>query len=185
MKKDYLILVSFLAIMLISGGVVYVVKSPTAEKAVNTGGGPADIEAELRMRITRLEGQLISDPNNLQVLTDLGNAYYDMNEPAKSIEYYEKSLAIKPVNPPVLVDCGVMYRALNNADRALEMFDRAIALDPGFPQAYFNKGTVLRMEKNDRDGAAEAWKKYLELEPNVDPQVKNLLESEIRAVSGS
>ena len=37
----------------------------------------------------------------------------------------------------------------------------------------------------DAAGAALAWKKYLELDPNPDPQIKNLLENEINAALGS
>ena len=58
-------------------------------------------------------------------------------------------------------------------------------LNSGFPQAYFNLGTVLKVEMGDAAGAARAWSKYLELDPNVDPRVKNFLLSEIQAVPGS
>jgi tetratricopeptide (TPR) repeat protein len=85
----------------------------------------------------------------------------------------------------VMVDCGAMYRQLGNPDKAIELFKAAIEINPALPQAYFNLGAVLRMEKADPKGAAKAWKRYLEVEPHVDPQIKGLLEDEIRAASGS
>jgi len=181
MKKDYVILIVSLALILISGGVIYVIKAPEIEHRVEMPPQAADTNADLNSRIAHLEADLASRPNNLSILIDLGNAYYDIDNPPKAIEYYEKALAIQPKNPPVLVDCGVMYREAGDVDKSLEMFDRAIKADPEFPQAYFNKGAVLRMERGDTKGAAAAWKKYLELDSNVDPQMKSLLESEIQA----
>lgn len=185
MRKDHLILLVFLALIAISGGAIYVFRSPDTAVSQNAAPGAMDPRRELKARIVRLEGQLASDPNNLDIIIELGNAHYDVEEPAKSVEYYEKALTIKPDNPPVLVDCGAMYRELGKPDKAIELFKRAITVDPLFPQAYFNLGAVLRMEKGDRVGAAEAWEKYLELESNIDPQIKSLLESEIKGASGS
>lgn len=187
MKKDQLILVLFLAIIIISGGVIFIITSPRADLSTRPEGftGKIDFQAELRTKIANLESRFAGDPGNLDILIDLGNAYYDIADHAKSVEYYEKALVIKPDNPPVLVDCGSMYRELRQPQKAVELFNKAIEVNPNFPQAYFNLGTVLRMEMEDAAGAAKAWKKYLELEPNVDPQIKNLLLGEIEAASGS
>jgi len=86
-------------------------------------------------------------------------------------------LKLRPNNPGVIVDLGAMYRQNGNPDKAIEMFKKAIELDPQLPQAYFNLGMILRMEKNDPVGAAQAWKRYLELDPNS--QAREFLESEI------
>lgn len=184
MKKDYLILVVFLAVIVVSGGLIYMFgSSGTDASSPAPASISPDMNRELKARITRLEGMLASDPNNPDLLIELGNAYFDIDEPQKSIEYYEKSLLIRPDNPPVLVDCGIMYRTLGQADKAIEMIRRAIKVNPDFAQAYFNLGVILRMEKDDRVGAAEAWKKFLELEPHVDPQLKKMLEDDINNAS--
>ena len=187
MKKDQLILVVFLAIIFISGGAIFILKSPRADIATRPEGftRKMDFQTEFRTRIANLESGLVRDPGNLDILIDLGNTYYDISDPAKAVEYYEMALTIKPDNAPVLVDCGSMYKELRQPQKAIELFNRAIEADPNFPLAYFNLGTVLRMEMGDAAGAARAWSKYLELEPNIDPQVKNLLLGEIEAASGS
>lgn len=187
MKKDKVILIVFLAIIVVSGGAIYVAGPPSSDS-----GQPQpmamespDASGQIRERIARLEKMIAADPNNLNTLIDLGNSYYDIDEPKQSVDYYERALAINPDIPPVLVDCGVMYKELGQVDKALEMFNRAVKVDPKFPQAYFNIGAVLRMEKGDKEGAVKAWKKYLELEPNVDPELKKLLEDEINSTKSS
>ncbi len=184
MKKDYLILIVFLAIILISGAVIFMTKASQPEIS-SQGQSMGETTSDAERQINRLEALLADDPDNLDILVSLGNAYYDINEPQKSIEYYERALAIKPNAPHVLVDCGAMYRQLGQADKAIELFRKAIAIDPQLPQAYFNLGAVLRMEKSDSVSAAMAWKKYLELDPNADPQIKSLIEDEIKAALGS
>ena len=184
MKKDHLILILFLVITMISGAVIFMIKAPQPEIS-SQQQSIAETNTDTERRINHLETLLADDPDNLDILVNLGNAYYDINEPQKSIEYYERALAIEPDAPHLLVDCGAMYRQLGQADKAIELFRKAIEIDPQLPQAYFNLGAVLRMEKGDAMGAALAWKKYLELDPNPDPQIKNLLENEIEAAMGS
>jgi tetratricopeptide (TPR) repeat protein len=182
-KKDYLILILFLAITVISGGMIWMLKSPQPEPAVpmqNT----RDDNAALKASIRQLEAGLAAEPENLDLLVKLGNAYYDIDEPRKSIEYYERALGLRPDMPLVLADCGVMYREIDQPDKAIELFRKAIEIDPDLPQAYFNLGAVLRMEKNDPKGAAAAWQKFLELTPNPDPRIKEFLMSEIESALG-
>lgn len=183
MKKDYLILILFLAVTLVLGGMIWILKSPQPGPAVpmqNTG----DDNAALRSSIRQLEAGLAAEPDNLELLVNLGNAYFDIDEPRKSIEYYERALELNPDMPLVLADCGVMYRKIDQPDKAIELFRKAIEMDPDLPQAYFNLGAVLRMEKDDPLGAAVAWQKYLELTPNPDPRIKEFLVSEIESALG-
>jgi tetratricopeptide (TPR) repeat protein len=181
MKKDHYILILFLAITLISGAIIFTIKAPPPQIPSQPQGIS---EADMKKQIDHLETLLADDPGNFDILVSLGNAYYDINEPERSIEYYEKALAIEPDSPHVLVDCGAMYRQMGSVDKAIEMFERAIDIDPRMPQAYFNLGAILRMEAGDAVGAALAWKKYLELDPDPDPRIKSMLENEIEAALG-
>ena len=189
MKKDYQMLLIFLGIIAISGIVIFMTMSPEGKLPAQVEGqGAFTQEAEpqmpagpdttrIRMTITNLESRLKNDPNDLEILVGLGNAHYDMGNPPMAILYYERSLKIRPNNPGVIVDLGAMYRQNDEPDKAIDMFRKAIELDPQLPQAYFNLGMVLRMEKNDAKGAALAWKKYLELDPNS--QAMEFLQGEI------
>jgi tetratricopeptide (TPR) repeat protein len=181
MKKDYYILILFLAITLVSGAIILMIKAPPQIPTQPQGVS----EADMKEHIDHLETLLADDPGSFDILVNLGNAYYDINEPEKSIEYYEKALAIEPDSPHVLVDCGAMYRQLGSVDKAIEMFERAIDIDPKMPQAYFNLGAILRMEAGDAVAAALAWKKYLELDPDPDPRIKSMLENEIESALGA
>jgi cytochrome c-type biogenesis protein CcmH/NrfG len=138
---------------------------------------PGPETSKINAHIVSLKSQLKNNPDDFELLASLGNAHYDIGDPVSAIDYYERALKIRPNNPGIIVDLGAMYRQNDNPDKAVELFRKAIELDPQLPQAYFNLGMVLRMEKQDNKGAAAAWKKYLELDPNS--QAREFLESEI------
>ena len=189
MRRDYTILAVFLGITIISGALIFVIQRSGTEMPEQSGNSQAEQSplrpetGKIREHIGHLEEQLKKDPNNHDVLIDLGNGYYDLSEPSKAIEYYERALQIRPNNAGVMVDLGAMYRQNGDADKAIELFNKAIQVDPQLPQAYFNLGMVLRSEKNDAIGAAKAWKKYLELDPNS--QAREFLQEQIEQAPGS
>ncbi len=184
MKRDRQYLVIFLAIILVSGGVIYKFQSSRSLPA----GHPSISEEKSQFTVTlikqisELKRQLEEDPDNYDLLVRLGNSYYDLNSPEESIRYYERALKLRPNSPEVIVDCGTMYKEIGEADRALEMFARAIELAPNLPQAYFNLGVVLFDEKNDPTGAAEIWQKFLDKNPDVNPELKKFFMEKISQV---
>jgi tetratricopeptide (TPR) repeat protein len=182
-KKEHLILILFVAVTAVSGVLIWILKASQTEITTSSQAITDQSEA-LRESIKQWEASLAVDPDNLDLLVKLGNGYFDINEPRKSIEYYERALKIKPDMPYVIADCGAMYRQIGQPDKAIELFRKAIEIDPDLAQAYFNLGAVLMAEKNDPRGAARAWQKYLELTPNPDPRIRDLLMDEIEAALG-
>ncbi|UCC78796.1 MAG: tetratricopeptide repeat protein [Candidatus Zixiibacteriota bacterium] len=181
MKKDKLYLVIFLAIIFVSGAVIYRFQSsrPLPAGHPSISEEQSQFTVTLIKQISELKRQLEDDPDNYELLVRLGNNYYDLNSPGESIKYYEQALKLRPDSPEVIVDCGTMYREIGEVDRALKMFARAIELDPNLPQAYFNLGVVLLGEKNDPAGAAEIWQKFLDNNPGVNPELKNFFKEKI------
>lgn len=68
---------------------------------------------------------------------------------------------------------GVLFNDHKEPQKAVEAFDKAIAADPTLAEAYFFKGVNLMAQAKTESGklvapagTAEAFKKYLELQPN-------------------
>ena len=109
----------------------------------------------------------LANPENVEAWVHLGNLYYGAGDPAKSINAYEKALALKPQMPDVLVDCGVMYREQKNYSKALEYFEKALKIDPAHQIAMFNTGVVLHYDLQDPKGL-DPWRKLA----GINPQFK-------------
>ncbi|OPY68228.1 MAG: Tetratricopeptide repeat protein [Syntrophorhabdaceae bacterium PtaU1.Bin034] len=115
--------------------------------------------------INRLEAIVRKEPKNARALVELGNLYFDSNQPQKAIDAYERSLVLEPGNPDVRTDMGIMYRAVKDYDRAIKEFREAARIDPGHRNSRFNLGVVLQNDKKDLEGAVAAWEDFLKVEP--------------------
>lgn len=154
------------------GGIIYSDRSPQPGGQVVQQGMPpqgqgAPQQEQLLQAIASLELAVKQNPNNAETWTQLGNAYFDTDQPAKAIEAYTKSLAIIPGSPSVMTDLGVMYRRNGQPDKAIETFDQALKVSPGFEQALFNKGVVLYNDQGKTEEAVKTWKELLLVNPGA------------------
>jgi len=116
-------------------------------------------------KLAQLEQMSRNDPQNVELTTQLGNAYYDAGQYQKATEAYEQSLKLRPQNAGVETDLATCYHFLGQHDKALQTLDKVLKYNPGFPQALFNKGIVLQAT-NDAQGAIAAWQSLLASDPN-------------------
>jgi tetratricopeptide (TPR) repeat protein len=121
------------------------------ESASTTGGGN---------RLDQLSRSLERDPENPQILTALGNAYYDREDWDRAIEMYEKARRKAPRDPNLLSDLGAAYRNRGELRRALALFRRAREQDPNHWQSLLN---VVLVEAFDRRDAQAAQREFDEL----------------------
>jgi cytochrome c-type biogenesis protein CcmH/NrfG len=123
---------------------------------------------EVASKIQTLKDIVKKDPKNLPAWVEMGNLYFDSNQPKEAIEAYSQYLAAKPDNPDVRTDMGIMYRKLGDFDRAIEEFKKAVQSDPKHVNSRYNLGLVLLHDKQDMKGAIKAWEDYLKVDPKSE-----------------
>lgn len=146
------------------GEVVSQSKPAQAPDEHSPAAGPNSVQAA---NISSLELEVGRNASNGGAWIQLGNLYFDTNQPGKAIVAYNKALEINQGLPDVWTDLGVMYRSNRQFKEAIAAFDRAITLNPGMEQAYFNKGIVLVYDLGDKAAGIEAWQKTLSVNPNA------------------
>jgi len=183
MKKETVIL--YVAIALVVGfvggvtvGILWVTKGadkPDMVRKPQMTPPPAPMPAppardsiEVTSKIQTLKEIVKKDPKNLPAWVELGNLYFDMDQPKESIEAYSQYLKVKPENPDVRTDMGIMYRKLGQFDQAIEEFRKAAQSDPKHANSRYNIGIVLLHDKQDIKGAIKAWEEYLKVDPNSE-----------------
>ena len=119
---------------------------------------------EVTSKIQTLKEIVKKDPKNLPARVELGNLYFDSDQPKEAIEAYSQYLTVKPDNPDVRTDMGIMYRKLGQFDRAIEEFRKAAQSDPKHTNSRYNIGLVLLHDKQDIKGAITAWEEYLKVD---------------------
>jgi len=114
-----------------------------------------------------LLAQLKSSPGNAELLTKIGNIYYDTQQYPEAVKYYEDALRVSPANLEVRTDMGTAYHYMGQGDRALEEYDKVLKINPKHANALYNQGMVRWQDKMDMNGAVESWKRLLATNPDL------------------
>jgi tetratricopeptide (TPR) repeat protein len=132
-----------------------------------------------------LMAKLQTDSKNADLLSSIGNVYYDAQQFPVAIEYYERSLKTKPKDASVRSDMATAYWYLGNADTAIAEFNKALSDEPNKANALFNLGVVQWQGKMDVEAALATWQKLLDSNPNYENKDKLLeLMAQVKKHSG-
>jgi len=121
-----------------------------------------------------LLAKLKSDPNNADLLNQIGVLYRAAHQFKTAIDYYQKSLAINPKNVGARTDMASCMYYLGDVDGALAQLDKSLTYDPKHTGTLINMGIIKWKGKDDANGAIAAWQKALKLTSN--PQDKEVIE---------
>ncbi|HVM92014.1 MAG TPA: tetratricopeptide repeat protein [Terriglobales bacterium] len=116
--------------------------------------------------------KLKSDPNNPELLSSIGNFYYDAQQFPIAVDYYKRALKAKPADAAVRTDMATAYWYMGNADEAIAEFNKSLTYEPNKPNTLFNRGMVKWQGKMDINGAVADWEKLLATNPNYEGKDK-------------
>jgi len=112
-----------------------------------------------------LEELLHQDPDNPDLLYNLGLCYVDLGQLDKGIELLGRCLELSPRHSHACVALGIAYQKKGDLAQAREATSRALAIDPENPVALKNLGAIL-----GREGDSLKALYYLRQSYQVDPQ---------------
>jgi tetratricopeptide (TPR) repeat protein len=136
-------------------------QSAPAESPSNTPA-PAILD-ESKVQALRTVAE--RDSKNAVARAQLGNLYYDAGRYPDAIKWYGESLAVNPKDVDVSTDLGVSYYYNNQPDLAIQQLERSLEIDPKHAKSLLNLGVVRAFGKQDLKGAAEVWKRLVEVAP--------------------
>ena len=149
-------------------GLVGVGPGATRDLPGSGGGQPSlAVDPVARQKLSALEAAVAKEPKNADLLVQLGNTAYDVEDWKKAVDAYERALKLRDADPNVLTDLGVAYRNLGNVDKALTMFTQASARDPNHWPAQFNLAIVYGIDKGDTKKALEILTKLKKEHPEI------------------
>lgn len=134
-----------------------------------------------------VEAALKANPNNVKLLTELGNIYYDHHVYSKATTYYQRALQLNPRDVRVRTDLGTAYVYSGLPRQAVAEYRQALAIDPRHFQTLFNLGVVYETGLKDPAHAVATWQKLLDLYPqNPDRnRIEKLIQSAKREQEAS
>ncbi len=128
-----------------------------------------DLSAEKNDKIKGMENAILSklndNPENVELLVQLGHFYFDNSFHKKAITAYEKALAINANQPNVMTDLAIMYRRTKDKNKAIKILNDVMKKYPTHQPSRFNKGIILANDFEDSKGTVKVWKALLKINP--------------------
>ncbi len=135
---------------------------------------PAQMQKMADTQAAPLIEKLKADPNNVELLENIGNIYYDTQSYPTAIDYYQRALKAQPANTSIRTDMATAYWYTGDADTAIAEFQKSLSYDPNKANTLFNLGIVEWQGKMDIDKATATWQKLLDKNPNYEGKDKVL-----------
>jgi len=115
-----------------------------------------------------LVAKLKADPNNADLLNQVGNIYRMTHQFQTAATYYQKSLDLNPKNVGPRTDLASCLYYQGDVDGAIAQLEKSLTYDPKHAGTLLNLGLIRWKGKNDSAGAIASWQKLLKLYPNYE-----------------
>ena len=138
---------------------------PIAPGAAAQSPSPAQLKAMAETQVAPLMAKLKSDGSSAELLTSIGDIYYDAQQYASAADYYGRVLKVKPDAASVRTDMATAYWYTGDADRAIAEYNKVLASSPNNTNALFNRGLVKWRGTQDAAGALADFKKLMAIDP--------------------
>lgn len=137
----------------------------------------AALTNEKMLQIQTLRNKTLTNNPSFETWKELGDSYFDTDQPELAIKAYEQALVMRPNDADILNDQGAMFQQLGDFQRALINFEKASTIDPGNLESLFNSGYVYAFDLNNIPSALIKWRRFLELESTGEKaeQVKSFI----------
>jgi cytochrome c-type biogenesis protein CcmH/NrfG len=119
-----------------------------------------------------LLAKLKADPNNSQLLNQVGVLYKATHQFKDAAGYFQKAVDADPKNIAARTDLASCLFYQGDADGAIQQLQQSLSYDPKDANSLFNLGIIRLQAKNDPHGAIAAWQQLLKLNPTLPDDKK-------------
>jgi cytochrome c-type biogenesis protein CcmH/NrfG len=114
-----------------------------------------------------LLAKLKTDPNNSELLNQIGTLYKATHQFKEAAGYFQKAIEADPKNVAARTDLASCLYYEGDADGAIQQLQQSLSYDPKDANSLFNLGMIRLQAKNDPTGAVTAWQQLLKLNPTL------------------
>lgn len=141
-----------------------------------------DMKKMADMKAQPLLTKLKTDPNNADLLIQVGGIYERTHRFKDAAGYYNKALQVTPKNVGVRTEMASCLYYSGDVDGAIGQLQQSLHYDPKNANSLFNLGMMKLQGKQDSQGALAAWRKLLKANPEMDAKHKATVEKLIAEV---
>ena len=156
-----------------------VVQTPSTTTSGRSHSQMPDLDDMKRMAEKKAEplmAKLKDDPNNSDLLNQIGAIYKATHQFDEAKVYFEKAVAANPKNVAARTDLASCLYYKGDVDGAIAQLQQSLNYDPNDANSLFNLGMIRLQAKDDRGGAVAEWRKLLKSNPKLPDQKKRAVE---------
>ena len=116
--------------------------------------------------------KLKGDPNNSDLLIQVGNIYKATHQFKEAAAYYDKAVQGDPKNVAIRTELASCLYYNGDVDGAIRQLQQALHYDPKDANSLFNLGMIKWQGKQDSKGAVAAWQQLLKSNPQLSAERK-------------
>jgi cytochrome c-type biogenesis protein CcmH/NrfG len=143
--------------------------------AGSMGGHKPSLEEMKQMadkKAAPLLEKLKGDPNNGDLLIQVGNIYKATHQFKEAAAYYDKAVQGDPKNVAIRTELASCLYYNGDVDGAISQLQQALHYDPKDANSLFNLGMIKWQGKQDSKGAVAAWQQLLKSNPQLSAERK-------------
>lgn len=144
-----------------------------------------DMKRMADKQVEPLLEKLKTEPNNADLLNQVGTVYRMTHQFETAATYYQKALRINPKNVGARTDLASCMYYQGDVDGAISQLEKSLTYDPKHAGTLLNLGIIRWKGKGDAAGAISAWDKLLKYNPDFhDKQMVEKLMADAKAHPG-
>ena len=116
--------------------------------------------------------KLKSDPNNSDLLVEIGKIYNSTHQFKEAVDYYNRALQVDPKNVAIRTEMASCLYYSGDIDGAISQLQQSLSNDPKDANSLFNLGMIMWQGKKDSKGAVAAWQQLLKSNPQLSADHK-------------
>jgi len=134
---------------------------------------PSGDSVPFMQKLQGFKQKLEKNPKDVEALIFIANANFDIQRFGKAETFYLRALEVDGKNIHIRTDLASAYRQLGHSDKAVVALQIVLEINPNHEVALYNLGIILLNDLDDRMGAAEAWDRLVQINPD-DPLADEL-----------
>ena len=116
--------------------------------------------------------KLKNDPNNSDLLFQVGNIYKATHQFKDAASYYDKALQVDPKNVAIRTELASCLYYNGDVDGAVSQLQQSLNYNPKDANSLFDLGMIKWQAKHDSKGAVAAWQQLLKSNPQLSADRK-------------
>jgi cytochrome c-type biogenesis protein CcmH/NrfG len=154
--------------------------------AANAMGGHMPSLEEMKQMADKKAAPLLEklqgDPNNGDLLFQVGNIYMATHQFKQAVAYYNKALQVNPKNMAVRTEKASCMYYDGDTDGAIALLQESLVYSPQDANSLFNLGVIKWQGKQDGKGALAAWRQLLKSNPQLSAERKAAVQRLMQSV---